>query len=155
MRHLELSSFVKPFSVTTAIRPPPPDPSNQICSSVANLSINTAVSAAKIPKSEDQAMDSSVSKALPSAATGISIRNGPIESDSMDIDQSNGTTKRKSRASLSKEISYKDDSDSEDAAPLVRKIYQFCIFDHWHMSSSPVLTRPSGQAIQGCSQGGD
>lgn len=152
MRHLELSSLVKPFSVTTAIRPP--DPSNQICSSVANLSINTTVSAAKIPKSEDQAMDSSVSKALPSAATGISIRNGPIDSDPMDIDQSNGTTKRKSRASLGKEISYKDDSDSEDAAPLVRKIYQFCISDHWHMSS-PVLTRPSGQAIQGCSQGGD
>lgn len=46
----------------------------------------------------------------------VSIRNGPI--DTMDIDSShvNGNGKRKSRTSLN--VSYKDDSDSDDA-PIV------------------------------------
>lgn len=91
------------------------------------------VSAAKISKSDDKAMDRSISKTQPSSAAGISIRNGPVQGDPMDIDQSNGTTKRKARASVGKEISYKDDSDSDDAAPLVRRTYQFCIYSNFHL----------------------
>lgn len=63
-------------------------------------------------------MDKSDSKSKPSA-TGISIRNGPIDDDSMDIDQPNGTAKRKSRSSISNNVSYKDQSDSDDEIPLV------------------------------------
>lgn len=63
-------------------------------------------------------MDESASKPQPSA-TGISIRNGPIDDDSMDIDQPNGTAKRKSRSSISNTVSYKDQSDSDDEIPLV------------------------------------
>jgi DNA topoisomerase-1 len=41
----------------------------------------------------------------------------------MDIDSApNGFVKRKSRASLAKSVNYKDDSESDDGAPLVRKI---------------------------------
>lgn len=58
-------------------------------------------------------------KSQPSAA-GISIRNGPVNGDPMDIDQPNGGAKRKARQSISKPVSYKDESDSDDAAPLVR-----------------------------------
>lgn len=78
----------------------------------------------------------------------------------MDIDQTNGTTKRKARASVGKEISYKDDSDSDDAAPLVRKTYQFCISSELPLSlfptgNSAVLTRRvAGQTLQGGSQSG-
>lgn len=63
-------------------------------------------------------MDESASKSKPSAP-GISIRNGPIDDDSMDIDQPNGTAKRKSRSSISNNVSYKDNSDSDDEIPLV------------------------------------
>lgn len=77
------------------------------------------VSASKISKAEDEAMDGSVPKPQPSAA-GISIRNGPIDDDSMDIDQPNGTAKRKSRASINNNVSYKDQSESDDEIPLVR-----------------------------------
>ncbi|KUI60404.1 DNA topoisomerase 1 [Cytospora mali] len=78
------------------------------------------VSASRISKSEDKAMDDSTSKAQ-SAAPGISIRNGPVDGDSMDIDQPNGIVKRKSRSSISKNVSYKDESDSEDGAPLAKR----------------------------------
>lgn len=38
----------------------------------------------------------------------------------MDIDGTpNGISKRKSRSSLSKSVNYKDDSDSDEGAPLV------------------------------------
>lgn len=63
-------------------------------------------------------MDESAPKSKPSA-TGISIRNGPIDDDSMDIDHPNGTAKRKSRSSISNNVSYKDQSDSDDEIPLV------------------------------------
>lgn len=63
-------------------------------------------------------MDESASKPRHSA-TGISIRNGPIDDDSMDIDQPNGTAKRKARSSISNNVSYKDQSDSDDEIPLV------------------------------------
>lgn len=49
----------------------------------------------------------------------ISVRNGPVEEEFMDIDPPvNGGAKRKSRGSLPK-ISYKDESESE-GEPLVR-----------------------------------
>lgn len=38
----------------------------------------------------------------------------------MDIDSAtNGTSKRKSRSSISQAVKYKEESDSEDGAPLV------------------------------------
>lgn len=64
-------------------------------------------------------MDKSISKARP-APPGLSIRNGPID-DRMDIDSGpNGTAKRKSRNSTGQAVKYKEESDSDDAAPLVR-----------------------------------
>lgn len=54
---------------------------------------------------------------------GLSLRNGPIEDDTMDIDTpaTNGASKRKSRSSItSTKVNYKDDSESDDGAPLVR-----------------------------------
>jgi len=77
------------------------------------------VSNARITKEEDLALDKSASKARP-GAPGISIRNGPV-GDDMDVDTpTNGAVKRKSRSSISNTVSYKDESDSDDAAPLVR-----------------------------------
>ena len=53
------------------------------------------------------------------ADVGISVRNGPVNGDAMDVDDTpNGTIKRKSRTSISKPV-YKDESDS-DGEPLVR-----------------------------------
>lgn len=52
----------------------------------------------------------------------VSIRNGPVADDPMDVDgQTNGAPKRKSRSSLgNKPVNYKDASDdSDDGAPLV------------------------------------
>ncbi len=50
---------------------------------------------------------------------GISVRNGPVDGDRMEIDSlPNGNRKRKSRTSLHKS-SYKDQSDS-DSEPLLR-----------------------------------
>jgi DNA topoisomerase I len=63
-------------------------------------------------------MDESTSKPQ-SSAIGISIRNGPVGDDLMDIDQPNGTAKRKARSSISNNVSYKDQSDSDDEIPLV------------------------------------
>lgn len=77
-------------------------------------------SASKITAAEDRAMDRSDSKVKP-APVGISIRNGPVDDDAMDLDHApNGTAKRKSRTSIDKSISYKDDSDS-DGAPLAKR----------------------------------
>lgn len=77
------------------------------------------MSASKISKSEDKAMDKSITSSAQPSAAGISIRNGPIRDDRMDIDTPNGTTKRKARDSVSNILNYKDESDSDDAAPLV------------------------------------
>jgi DNA topoisomerase-1 len=51
---------------------------------------------------------------------GLSVRNGPLEDTSMDIDEpaTNGTTKRKSRNSITK-VNYKDDESSDEGAPMV------------------------------------
>jgi len=82
-------------------------------------------SAPTISKDEDRAMDNSASKARP-APPGVSIRNGPVRNgDAMDIDSTpNGTTKRKSRTSIDHSVNYKDESDSDDAAPLVGSLFQ-------------------------------
>ncbi|KAH8675371.1 hypothetical protein BX600DRAFT_479642 [Xylariales sp. PMI_506] len=56
----------------------------------------------------------SASKGLPAP---VSIRNGPVAGDAMDVDSPsmNGNGKRKSRGSLNHSVSYKDESDSDDA----------------------------------------
>lgn len=71
-------------------------------------------------------MDDSIpaSNGQPSAP-GISIRNGPV-GEPMDVDHSNGIAKRKSRGSIGNQKSYKDESDSDDAAPLVSAIMRTC-----------------------------
>lgn len=76
------------------------------------------VSNAKISKDDDRALDKSASRARP-APPGLSIRNGPIDDDSMDVDAATNGTKRKSRSSIGKAVNYKDDSDDSDGAPLV------------------------------------
>lgn len=58
------------------------------------------------------------SKGKPAPA-GLSIRNGPVDDDAMDVDAPQTNGKRKSRSSIVS-ISYKDDSGSEDDKPLVR-----------------------------------
>lgn len=75
------------------------------------------VSNARISAADDRALDKSDSKAglLP---PGVSIRNGPVDGDSMDVDAATNGTKRKSRSSIENAVNYKDDSDSDDA-PLV------------------------------------
>jgi DNA topoisomerase-1 len=73
------------------------------------------VSAAKISKADDRELDKSASRARP-GPPGVSIRNGPVEEDGA----ANGVGKRKSRASNASAVNYKDDSESDDGAPLVR-----------------------------------
>ncbi|KAF4998140.1 hypothetical protein FDECE_11875 [Fusarium decemcellulare] len=80
------------------------------------------VSKPKISHAEDDAMDRSVPDSG-SKTAGLSIRNGPILDDSMDIDgpATNGATKRKSRNSITK-VNYKDnDSDSDDDVPMAKR----------------------------------
>jgi len=67
-------------------------------------------------------MDKAVGKSA-AAPAGVSIRNGPILDDKMDIDgpSTNGAPKRKARNSTSKPVKYNQESsdvDSDDA-PLV------------------------------------
>ncbi|KAH8905149.1 hypothetical protein BR93DRAFT_929396 [Coniochaeta sp. PMI_546] len=81
---------------------------------------NGHISNAKISKDDDRALDKSASRARP-APPGLSIRNGPIDDDSMDIDAATNGTKRKSRSSIGKAVNYKDDSDDSDGAPLAKR----------------------------------
>ncbi|KAI8671267.1 DNA topoisomerase I [Fusarium keratoplasticum] len=79
------------------------------------------LSSSKISRAEDDAMDRSMPRDA-AKLVGLSVRNGPVQDDPMDVDGpvTNGATKRKSRTSITK-VNYKDnDSDSEDGAPLVR-----------------------------------
>jgi len=106
--------------------------------SVANT---TLVSAARISKADDRAMDRVASKAKP-APPGLSVRHGPVNGDAMHLDNgTNGAAKRKSRSSISKGVSYKDDSDSDDAAPLVRPTVR----DFPRRSSPMMLIRLPGE----------
>ena len=66
-------------------------------------------------------MDKKGAKMKPAPA-GVSIRNGPVTDDKMDIDEhaTNGNSKRKARASISRPVKYNEDDESdEDAVPLV------------------------------------
>ncbi|KAK4153083.1 hypothetical protein C8A00DRAFT_15666 [Chaetomidium leptoderma] len=77
-------------------------------------------SALTISPSTDRKMDKSASKARP-APPGLSIRHGPV-GDRMDIDSTpNGASKRKSRGSIGRAVQYKEQSDSDDAAPLAKR----------------------------------
>jgi len=55
------------------------------------------------------------------APAGVSIRNGPVIEDTMDVNENltNGNAKRKSRNSTSKAVNYNDDGSDSDAKPLV------------------------------------
>ncbi|KAL2022697.1 hypothetical protein VTK56DRAFT_4778 [Thermocarpiscus australiensis] len=78
-------------------------------------------SAPIITPSNDREMDRSASKARPQPP-GVSIRHGPVVTDSMDIDSApNGTTKRKSRTSAGQAGKYKEESDTDDDAPLAKR----------------------------------
>ncbi|KAK2598994.1 DNA topoisomerase 1 [Conoideocrella luteorostrata] len=77
---------------------------------------NGHLSANKISRAEDAALDRSQPKKL-SGMAGIAVHNGTVDDD-MDLDAPNGI-KRKSRSSISK-VSYKDESDS-DGEPLAKR----------------------------------
>lgn len=81
------------------------------------------VSAAKVSRAEDEALDRAVPKEG-SGLAGLSVRNGPVK-DEMDVDApaTNGNgNKRKSRTSITRPT-YKDESDSDASQPLVRVNY--------------------------------
>jgi DNA topoisomerase-1 len=82
------------------------------------------VSAAHISKDDDKAMDKAEAK-TDYAPEGVSVRNGPVLDDKMDVDEpaTNGNAKRKARTSTAKAVNYNVDGSEgesdEDAAPLV------------------------------------
>ncbi|KAF5025833.1 hypothetical protein F66182_2055 [Fusarium sp. NRRL 66182] len=80
------------------------------------------VSSSKISRAEDAAMEQPVPEDAAKMA-GLSVRNGPIQIESMDIDEpaTNGAIKRKSRTSITKVVNYKDDESSDDDAPLAKR----------------------------------
>ncbi|KAK7432696.1 DNA topoisomerase 1 [Neonectria magnoliae] len=98
---------------------------------------NGHISAAKISHAQDRALD----RAGPNSDIlgGISVRNGPVEYEDVDMDApvSNGANKRKSRTSITK-ISYKDNSDSDEGAPLAKRQRQ---------SKKPVLSDSDDEPI--------
>lgn len=66
------------------------------------------------------------------APAGISIRNGPVNGDMMDVDEFVTNGKRKSRGSTAHSKSYKeqdssDEEDDNDIQPQVRSSPQNCI----------------------------
>ncbi|RBR18385.1 uncharacterized protein FIESC28_06158 [Fusarium coffeatum] len=79
------------------------------------------LSASKISRAEDNAVDQPVPKEAAKMA-GLSVRNGPLEDTSMDIDEpaTNGTSKRKSRNSIT-QVNYKDEESSDDDAPMAKR----------------------------------
>ncbi|RDW78101.1 putative topoisomerase i protein [Coleophoma crateriformis] len=87
--------------------------------------VNGTVSNAHIPKSVDKAMDKAIDDSE-MAPPGVSVRNGPVMDDSMEVDESatNGTSKRKARISTGKAVNYRDtgsDGDSDDEVPLAKR----------------------------------
>jgi DNA topoisomerase-1 len=79
-----------------------------------------SVSEPIIPKSVDKAMDKEGAGGALKPA-GISIRNGPVTEDRMEIDGPAANGKRKSRGSAANARSYKEasDEDEEDVVPKV------------------------------------
>lgn len=85
-----------------------------------------AVSEKRISKSDDEEMDKAQEHAVAKTGlvpAGVALRQGPVQQDSMDLDDQvgarNGALKRKSRNSVSKPVYAEDDSDDEEDAPLV------------------------------------
>ncbi|KUJ22287.1 putative DNA topoisomerase 1 [Mollisia scopiformis] len=83
---------------------------------------NGRVSEAHISKATDKKMDQAGSSKS-NLPAGISIRNGPVIDDEMDVDAptTNGHAKRKSRTSTSKAVKYHDDTDESDDEPLAKR----------------------------------
>ena len=83
-----------------------------------------SVSEPTIPKSLDKAMEQK--KNGHTAPPGISIRNGPVTEDAMDVDDEPiATGKRKSRGSTGKAVNYNEvPSASEDEKPIVSHCHQ-------------------------------
>jgi DNA topoisomerase-1 len=73
-------------------------------------------------------MDKASSAKAHNAPAGVSIRNGPILDDKMDVDEpaTNGTAKRKARTSTSKPVKYNDEESEEDLKPSVCKLPARC-----------------------------
>ncbi|RFU36113.1 hypothetical protein B7463_g285, partial [Scytalidium lignicola] len=87
---------------------------------------NGRVSETHISKGTDKAMENGRgTKGY--APAGVSIRNGPVLDDSMDVDEpsTNGAAKRKSRSSVSKTVNYtvdRSDAESEeDLGPIAKR----------------------------------
>ncbi|TAQ89725.1 hypothetical protein B7494_g1956 [Chlorociboria aeruginascens] len=82
------------------------------------------VSEAHISKEVDNSMDKAGAKTKYDPA-GVSVRNGPVLDDDMDLDEpvTNGTSKRKARISTGKTVNYNVDGSDEDsdAVPLAKR----------------------------------
>lgn len=83
---------------------------------------NGRVSDAYISKAVDSAMDKAAAKTT-YAPPGVSVRNGPVLEDKMDVDgaATNGNAKRKVRTGTGKPVNYNDDSDDSDEVPLAKR----------------------------------
>lgn len=94
------------------------------------------VSEPTIPKSLDKAMEQKNGHTAPA---GISIRNGPVTDDAMDVDDEPITKgKRKSRGSVTKAVNYNEvPSASEDEKPTVRQLGDTTPRLHTDMSHRP------------------
>lgn len=110
-----------------------------LCSSSTHIAVNSfrflhitfiflhsltiySTAADRIPKSLDAEMDKSMN-GKEMAPVGVSIRNGPVAEDKMDVDSyTNG--KRKARTSTASKVSYNEDhsSDDSDVKPVVCEV---------------------------------
>jgi hypothetical protein len=120
------------------------------------------VSEARISKQVDRAMDKAGAKAR-YAPEGVSVRNGPILDDKMDVDEpsTNGVAKRKARVSSGKAVNYNvDESESsDDAVPLVWSSLVVYFASRMRFKSATscaytILTRNLGQASKGLEEKG-
>ena len=97
------------------------------------------MSKAHISKSDDKAMGrAGPSSPLPA---GISIRNGPVIEDKMDVDEptTNGNSKRKARNSTSKTVNYNDGSEESDNVPLVCSRFYSLVLTYGFRSNTDIL----------------
>lgn len=97
------------------------------------------------------------------APEGVSVRNGPILDDKMDVDEpaTNGAAKRKARVSTGKAVNYNvDESESsDDAVPLVWPPLAFHFASRMRSRAATscaytILTRNLGQASKGLEEEG-